>query len=475
MNRIYIILCAFFFSLCMLAQEPAVEIRAAWLTTNWKLDWPRKGKTVEEQKAELEKILDELQEQNFNLILFQVRAQGKTFYHSLVEDRSPYFNGANGFDPLAFAIEACHQRGMECHAWIPAFPVEQIKMSRRGKILEKRPDFYKRNGSGWFLDPGRRETQTRLELLVTEIVSKYDVDGIHLDYIRYPENSKTFQDNDTYRLYGKGKNKNDWRRENVNRIVSAVYDTVKSIKNWVQVSSSPIGKYKAIKPSDGWTAYEAVFQDAGRWMQEGKHDLLFPMMYYKEADFYPYVDKWIEVSNNRPIVPGLGAYQLEEKERNWNIEDIDAQIQFSRDKNIGQAYFRVGQIIDNKKGLKETVRKYYKYPAKLPPLTWLNDTIPSSPVDFRVFKDDEGLLRFEWEAPKEGEKFTYNIYVSSEKVLDPNKAEGLLVANLRSNSYSFEPSVGEYGYYYYVTASDRYHNESESAESVFFVHSENVY
>lgn len=463
------------FCLTLSAQEPAVEVRAAWLTTNWQLDWPRKGITVAEQKKELEDILDELQKQHFNLILFQVRAQGRTFYRSLVEDKSPYFNASEGFDPLAFAIEACHQRGMECHAWIPAFPMEQIKMTRRGKILEKRPDYYKRSGNAWFLDPGRTETRTRMVLLVREIVSKYDVDGIHLDYIRYSD-SKNFNDDDTYRLYGRGQNKDEWRRNNITKIVAEVYDTVKAHKKWVQVSSSPIGKYKPLKKGDGWTAYETVFQDAGLWMKEGKHDLIFPMMYYSGVDFYPYVSQWKETANGRPVIPGLGVYRLEEKEGNWDIDEIDSQIQFARKENVGgQAYFRIGQIADNKKGLKNVIEKYYKHPAKLPPLTWLSDTIPNSPLKFQVFKNEEGQLQLYWEAPNSEGQFTYNIYFSTIDSLDFNKAESLLAANIRGNSYEFDPTVGDFGIYYFVTASDRYHNESHSAESIFFVHSENDY
>ena len=475
MIRFCITLCLLFSSLCFFAQDPAVEVRAAWLTTNWQLDWPRKGKSVAEQKKEMEQILDELQKQHFNLVLFQVRAQGKTFYRSLVEERSPYFNGTDGFDPLACAIEACHDRGMECHAWIPAFPMEQIKLSKRGKILEKRPDHYKRSGNSWFLDPGRSETRTRLVLLTREIVTKYDVDGVHLDYIRYSD-SKSFKDDDTYRLYGKGQDKAQWRRDNVTRIVSEIYDEVKSNKNWVQVSSSPIGKYKPIKQGDGWTAYETVFQDAGHWMQSGKHDMIFPMMYYSGDDFYPYVEKWVEVANGRPVVPGLGVYRLEEKEGDWSQQEIDDQIRFTRENHIaGQAYFRVGQIMDDKKGLKNTIDKFYKYPAKLPALTWLSDSIPNNPTDFKVFKDEEGLLQLQWEAPDDKGRYSYNIYYANVDSLNKNKGEDLLVANLRDKSYSFEPAVGEFGVYYFVTASDRYHNESESALSVFFVHSENSY
>lgn len=454
--------------------NPATEVRAVWLTTNWQLDWP-KGKTVDEQKAELEDIFDELQRQRFNVVLFQVRAQGKVFYKSTVEGASPYYNSSNGFDPLAFAIEACHARDLECHAWITTFPVERIRRSKRGAILEKKPAFYKTDKNHWFLDPGRPETKDRLVLIAKEIVTNYDVDGIHLDYIRYPDDAKKFNDTDTYRRYGQGKPKDQWRRDNVSNIVFAIYDTVKAIKKWVQVSSAPIGKYKPVNSYD-WTAYESVHQDAKLWTKAGKHDLLFPMMYFDGKDFYPYVEGWVAEKNNRPVVPGLALYKLEESEKNWSVDEIKKQISFIRDKRTdGQAFFRAEQIMKNKKDVKDAILPFYQYPAKLPPLTWLANRQPQQPQNFRVTKDENGILNMEWDAPTDDRRYTYNIYWGAIDQVESDNSSRILAANLHKNSYAFPASVGEFGYYYFVTASDRYHNESDPAESVYFVHSKNVY
>lgn len=476
MKAVFALFSALFFSSFAYSQEPATEIRAVWLTTNWALDWPKKGKSVEDQKKELLHIFDELEKDMFNVVLFQVRAQGKVFYKSHLEGMSPFFNNGSNFDPLAFAIEAAHERNMECHAWITTFPAEKAKMSARGTVLEKKADFYKLASTNWFLDPGRPETRERLKVIVKEIVTKYDVDGLHLDYIRYPDNPKVFNDRDTYRTYGKGQEINQWRRDNVTRIVYDIYDTVKATKNWVQVSSAPVGKYKAIKKYDGWTAYESVLQDAGLWMREGKQDILFPMMYSKGNDFYPYVDEWLATSNDRYIVPGLGAYQMEPNELNWDIKEISEQMNFTRTKNVkGQAYFRVGQVLNNTKGIRNHIQNLYKHPAKLPPLTWLSEEKPEEPIQLEVIKNDKGEVTLNWQAPNKDHRYTYNIYFSNTDLLDPNWAEAILVANLHKNTYSFAASVGEYGFYYFVTASDRYHNESQPAESVFFVHSENEY
>ena len=477
--RYLLCLIIIFVTLQVQAQEqrhhtsPATEVRAAWLTTNWRLDWP-KSQSVEAQKNELREILDELQQLKFNVILFQARAQGKVFYRSTLEKPSPYFNSSNGFDPLAFAIAECHIRGMECHAWITTFPVESIRRSKRGAILEKRPSFYKQDRAHWFMDPGRPETKNHLVLIAKEITTNYDVDGIHLDYIRYPDDARKFRDQDTYQKYGNGKPKDQWRRDNVTNIVYAIYDAVKATKPWVQVSSAPIGKYKPLNNYD-WTGYETVHQDAKRWIAEGKHDILFPMLYFEGNDFYPYIEEWNR-EKNRPIVPGLAVYKLEESEKNWSLSLLEDQLQFIREKQTdGQAFFRTEQLVKNKKGIKSSIELFYKHPAKLPPMTWLKNSQPLQPQNLRVTKDEKGYLNIEWTAPSDDERYTYNIYWGTKDALESENASKLLVANLRKNSYSFPANVGEYGLYYFVTASDRYHIESESAESVFFVHSAEIH
>lgn len=470
----------FLFPLSIFAQVPSTEVRAAWLTTNWGLDWPKQGTSVDAQKKQLRDILDQLQEERFNVVLFQARAQGRVFYRSKIEPLSTYFNQSEGFDPLAFAIEECHKRGMECHAWLVTYTMDKAKMKytgkgkrRRGTVVKDKPDYYKEVHGTWYLDPGRPESKKLVSSIVDEIVKNYDVDGIHFDYIRYPSNTQKFPDDDTFKKYGNGKSLHDWRRDNINQLVADIYDNVKAIKPWVQISSSPLGRYRILQhvaPNDGWTAYETVFQDAGHWMKSGKHDLVFPMMYYKEHRFYPFLDDWVANSNGRVVVPGLGVYQMDEQ--NWSLEDILNQMKYTRDNNVkGQAYFRTGNILSNLKGIKDSIRTYYPTPAKLPPLTWLDNISPNSPVITQVYKD-QGYLNIKWDAPDNNETYTYNIYASATEEIDINNAGNILVTGLHTNSYSFPVTVGEFGFHYFVTASDRYHNESVQSFPAYFVHSE---
>ena len=315
----HFLLLLFSFSLFSLSAQPKREIRAAWLTTNHALDWPenpvRNSKDIIKQQEELCRILDELKAANFNMVFLQARIRGNVIYPSKIEPWSNFINrnpsSDPGYDPLAFAIEACHERGLECHAWFVTFPVGLEKI--RGKANDsptvvKNKDLIKKFNGELYLDPGNPRTRSYLISLVTEIVSKYDIDGFHFDYIRYPDKASNFPDQDTYKKYGQNRNIDSWRRENINQFVSAAYDTIKSLKPWVMVSSSVLGMYQKIPGNTQahWTAYESVYQDPAAWFSRGKHDLIVPMMYYSDNLFYPFVKKWQDQSFNRYVVPGLG-------------------------------------------------------------------------------------------------------------------------------------------------------------------------
>jgi uncharacterized lipoprotein YddW (UPF0748 family) len=479
------IICLFFIflslSIGLFAQAPATEVRAVWLATNWGLDWPTQGTSVTAQKEELERILDVLKRENFNTVLFQTRAQGRVFYKSEIEPKSSYFNHTDNFDPLAFVVGECHKRGLECHAWIATYTMGRAQMKYTGKgksrkaiPVKNKPDYYKLIDETWHLDPGRPETTNLIVSVVSEIVSNYDVDGVHFDYIRYPSNTSKFPDEDTFAKYGNGEKLADWRRNNINRLVAKIYDTVKSIKRWVQVSSSPLGRYRVLpdSPNDGWTAYETVYQDAGQWMKSGKHDLIFPMMYYRGRNFYPFLNDWVANSNGRTVVPGLGVFQM--NDLNWPLQDITDQMKYIRENKVkGKAYFRAGHLLSNLKGVMDSVRIYYRTPAKLPPLTWLDSIAPDSPPDLQVYKDNNGLLNIKWNMFDKNEDFTYTVYVSSTENIDRDNSNSILATGLHANSYSFPAAVGEFGVYYSVSASDRYHNESAVCPPAYFSHSVN--
>ena len=246
-------------------EPPKREIRGVLLTTVYGLDWPRKPATMETgrkaQQRDVCDILDRLQDANFNTVFLQVRMRGDVIWRSAIEPASKIFSGKYGmmpgYDPLAFVVDECHKRGMECHAWFVTFPlgtdksvIEQGKLS----VVRRQPKLCKRHNGEWYLDPGVPGTSDYVLSLVKELVNGYDIDGIHFDYIRYPEQTKSFPDKNLYNKYGKKRPLAEWRRENINKMVYRIYDWVKSVKPWIQVSSSPLGKYNRIErvPNAGW-------------------------------------------------------------------------------------------------------------------------------------------------------------------------------------------------------------------------------
>ena len=462
----------FLLTITQTVAQPKYENRATWLTTLGGIDWPRHKATsaegIRRQQQELCNILDRLKEANFNTVMMQTRLRGDLIYPSAIETFPEALTGKSGknpgYDPLAFAIEECHKRGMELHAWIVTIPAgnnRQVKLLGKHSVVKKYRQICKQHDSAWFLDPGHPKTADYLSNIVREIVTKYDVDGIHFDYIRYPENAHRFPDRDTHRKYGKGKDLKLWRRENITNIVRRLYSEVKQVKPWVKVSSSPVGKFKDTSrySSLGWNAYETVYQDAQGWLKEGIHDALFPMMYFKDNHFYPFVLDWKENDNGRWVVPGLGIYFLSPKEKDWPLDEMSRQLYFTRQSGLaGHAFFRNKFLMDNVKGILDEIQHvFYSTPALIPPMTWQDSIAPSVPTSpIHEFQAD-GRVRLAWEASKDNHELpvVYHLYASATYPVDTENAHNLFATHLKDTTIT-----GKEGYYYAVTSAARYGNES---------------
>jgi uncharacterized lipoprotein YddW (UPF0748 family) len=466
----------------ILSAQPKREIRGVWITVNYALDWPkepvRSQSDIERQKADLDQMLDKFEKTGINMIFLQTRIQGSVIYPSKIEPLSEYFSSEYlEYDPLAYAIKACHRRGIECHAWVVVYPLRSGKRGRVVSISDRYKSMVKSYNRSMYLDPGNPETTDYLVSLIREVVSGYDIDGIHFDYVRYPNNSDKFPDEDTYERYGNGKDKADWRRENINRFVYAAYDEIKSLKPWVQVSSSVVGMYDKLPEStrQHWTAFHSVYQDPADWLQKGKHDFIVPMMYYSGELFFPFVDDWLTRSNGRFVVPGLGLYQMDSNEFGWEPEVLLEQIRYSRDLlTQGNVFFRARYLLENKKGICDEISSlFYSTPTILPALTWLSHSLPKAPKQIYARKNDDFLL-LDWDTmniSQTTEKtIFYNIYRSGIFPVDTNNSHNLVVARLENN-YCQIPIDNRFesGYYYVVTSYDRYHNESVASNPVYFV------
>jgi len=482
MKHTYLILLFLCFFLTNTQAQPKNEIRATWLTTIYGLDWPTvkatSPTTINKQKTELCRILDELKAANFNTILLQTRLRGDVIYPSSIETYNETLTGkagcSPGYDALAFAIEECHKRGMECHAWIVSIPLgkeKHVNALGNKSVTKKHPQICKRYQGEWFLDPGNPATKDYLFSIVKEIITGYDVDGIHLDYIRYPDQPNEFPDKEMYRKYGNGKSLDSWRRDNITAIVRYLYQQVKQIKPWVKMSSSPVGKFKDTShyPSGGWNAYHTVYQDAQGWLREGIQDILFPMMYFNGNNFYPFALDWQENSFGRCVVPGLGIYFLDPAEKDWPLSEIERQIYFTRRHGLtGQAFYRTEYLLKNTKHLFDELNGlHYSSPALQPKMKWLDNTAPTRPKDLSSNRIGS-TVQLSWQPSTDNDSRTapyYIVYASDKFPVDISKPYNIVAHDIRENHYAYkEEAARENKRYFAVTATDRFGNESAAVQ-----------
>lgn len=477
--------------LCVTAQEsffsniafPKHEERAVWLATIGGIDWPRNKATdersTERQKQELCDILDKLKKANINVVILQTRIRGSVIYPSEIEPWDQAITGrsnvAPSYDPLEFAIEECHKRGMELHAWLVSIPLgtsQRQKAYGSKSIMRHHASLCKAVGGEMFMQPGKPETADYIAELCREIVARYDVDGISLDYIRYPESQYRFNDEDLYKKQkAQGQTLSEWRRENITRIVRRVHDVVKAIKPWVRLSSSPIGKYRDLNrySSRGWNCYDVVYQDPQGWLRDNLQDVLFPMMYFQGNHFYPFLYDWKENSYGHPVVPGLGIYFLDPHEGTWKLNDVRAQMYTARNSGIGGiAFYRSQFLTDNTKGLYDaTCEELFQYPALTTRMTWTGDTLPPAPPTDIVKTDNK--LTWKYGSTHQGKwQMTYfNVYASNIYPVDTENAMNLVASRLQTTSMDMSIN-GLEGKYFAVTAMDRYGNESKALQQPYF-------
>lgn len=377
---------------------PLHETRAVWLTTIGGIDWPHTyanaGVSPEIQQRELCNILDKLCEANINTVILQTRIRATTIFPSEMEPWDGALSGkpgqSPGYDALAFAIEECHKRGMMAHAWVVTIPIGKWNGAGCRNLRAKYPQLVKKIGEEGFMNPEAEGTADYLAQFCKDIVSRYDVDGIHLDYIRYPD------------TWGKIANK-DKARNNITRIVKRIAESVKGIKDYVELSCSPVGKYADTKRqwSHGWNARDIVCQDVALWMKEGWMDAIYPMMYFKNENFYPFAIDWKERSAGKTVAPGLGIYMLHPRERNWALQDVTRELWVLRQYGMGNCLFRSKFFTDNTKGIYNFyANSFAPYPA-----------IPNVP-------------------PKSNGKVLYHLYGSDTYPVDTTNPENLLAVNL---------------------------------------------
>ena len=430
-------------------QSPKREVRAVWLTTIGGLDWPhsyaQSKNSITKQQGELCRLLDQYAKAGINTGLIQTRIRGTVIYPSAFEPWDGCLSGfpgtSPGYDALKFVIDECHKRGMELHAWVVTLPVGKWNKLGCRRLVAKYPGLIKKIDSDGYMNPEDSRTASYLGNICEEITRDYDVDGIHLDYIRYPE---------TWKMKVPANKGRDY----ITFIVKTIHDKVKKIKPWVKMSCSPVGKYDDLSRywSHGWNAYSKVCQDAQGWLRDGLMDELFPMMYFRNDQFFPFAIDWAEQSHGKIVAPGLGIYFLDPKEGRWHISDVTREMEVTRQYGLGHAFFRGRFFTDNTQGIYDFAKQFDAAPALIPAMTWMSDTLPDAPTNIQI--NGKGLT---WE----GNAPYYNIYSSRTWPVDIQSAQNLIAARRNSHSLAIETKDR----FFAITAMDRYGNESAALQS----------
>ena len=378
-----------------------------WIATVANIDWPsRSNLSADQQRAELIDILDRASSAGINAIMLHVRPAGDAVYASDLEPWAQLLTGQQGvnpgYDPLAFAIDEAHKRGMELHAWINPFragnTADTVKMVAP-HLFRTRRDLIRVYGSNIWMDPGEPDVQDHSMQVIADIVRRYDIDGVHSDDYFYPyvinDNAGKpvpFPDSATFARYGNGLALADWRRANIDRFVERMYREVHAIKPTIKVGISPFGIWRPGNPAGitGLDAYASIYADSRKWLQQGWVDYLAPQLYWAisppQQSFTALLDWWISQSTaGRHVWPGLAAYRVSDGTSTaFSTDEIPNQIKATRARpqGTGEMLYNASWTLKRNSGALATIlaSDLYKTPALIPASPWLDATPPNAPT-----------------------------------------------------------------------------------------------
>lgn len=473
--------------------EPKREFRGAWLhiVGNYEM----RTMSQADIRDWLYKTLDDLKSSGCNAVFFQVRPQADAFYPSELEPWTRYLTGEQGkapdplWDPLKYMIEQCHARGMELHAWLNPYRVTSSTKEKlaEGHIYNRKPELFKRYGSQIYFDPGKPESRQQVVAVVKDIVTRYDVDGIHFDdyFYPYPENGKDFPDADTFAEYGPaqgfGKSqKADWRRHNTALLVHEVNEAVKSIKPWVRFGVSPFGIHRNLSDTpdgsgsatNGLSCYHSLYADAPGWAEAGDVDYLVPQLYWKIghklADYETLVRWWDAQDLKGHLYIGqsietLGERDLKDPSKNQTGRKVELTRELPH--VCGNVWWPGWSISSDVNGIaKDLSSQYQRHTALLPAYSNIDDTAPD-PVKEIWLRRGKGIIRWNVEPTDDPlqEMHFYVIYKFSEEEAPDISDPSHIIAVTRDN-WLF-PDMTEHCRYV-VTVVDRCWNESAPSEVI---------
>lgn len=469
------------------------EVRSVWMATVWALDWPSSTSSTTAQKNEMVKYLDVLQKNNFNAVYFQVRTMSDAFYKSSYEPWSSYLTGTRGkdpgWDPLAFVVEECHKRGMECHAWVNPYrfstgsnwsTAQDQALKSAGMLLA----YTKSDGkTTTILNPGLESVRKRIVDVCKEIISNYDVDGLVFDDYFYPEGipvTSSAGDYDLWQKSGASMTFGDWRRNNVNQMVADVYNMVQQQKPYVRFGISPAGAActsAAVAAKHGidrcpvasdWQ-YDGIFSDPVAWLEAGTIDYISPQLYWKTNHktnpFGPMTKWWSYVAKHfgRHHYASHSISFLNSSNTTSDWEEIGKQVQFSRDYTENEApgavFYSAAYVTGKKQsGFGEWLQvNKFQNKALTPAIDWKKSDLEK----VQVSALNKRATVLSWAGV---DNVRYSVYAVPESVnvetLDSNIPAEYLLGVSYKTTYTM-PDDKKSGYNYAVCVLDRYGNEYE--------------
>jgi uncharacterized lipoprotein YddW (UPF0748 family) len=415
--------------------KPLREFRGAWIATVVNIDWPtRKGMSTADQKAELIALLDRAKQLGLNAVIFQVRPACDAMYDSRIEPWSEFLTGVMGqppepfYDPLTFAVQEAHNRGLELHAWFNPYRARHSSGKSTlspNHISKTHPEYVRQYGKALWLDPGEKAVQDYSLNVVMDVVKRYDIDGIHFDDYFYPYKEQDasgrdldFPDDSSWRRFGAATklSRDDWRRQNVNDFIERVYKSIKAAKPWVKFGISPFGIWRPENPPQikGFDAYAKLYADSRKWLQNGWLDYFAPQLYWaidaREQSF-PVLLKWWAAQNKqkRLLIPGLDATKAigqsaregypSRSGAKWEPDEIANQIRLTRKQAgaNGHIHWNMGSLMRNETLARLLQRDIYPEPALMPAVPWLDSTRPVKPTLTPRIDPAGSKVTFDWQ------------------------------------------------------------------------------
>ena len=449
------------------------EFRGAWIQC---VNGQYLGKTPAQIRQMLSEQLDVLQSAHINTIIFQVRAEGDALYKSKYEPWSRYLTGqqglapSDGWDPLEWMVTECHKRNMECHAWINPYRAKTKGTTALAPshAVRRYPSRVFQYGDLMIFDPAQEINRKYTCVVIEDILTRYDVDGLHMDdyFYPYPESGCTIPDDGDA----------DKRRQNVNLLIEDIYKLCRRVKPWVKFGISPFGIYrnnpKGVNSREGSATkglqnYDQLYADILLWHDKGWVDYFVPQVYWNvgtaAADYKVLCQWWNDYCGNRVLVIGQDV----ERTVKGDQTDLKYNIQRSLTNVDGSCQWYAAAAVNNNDYLNALRQVYHPHIALQPLMPWLDDKTPDKVRKLKL-KRDKSTKKFylTWREPKLKKngcspvKYAVYRFEQGEKIdIESATAATHLIDVVTDTKY--EMPLGQHGKIFVVTALSRLDNESE--------------